>query len=61
MAKDYRPVTFPVMLDMAPYASLTKNRYPYQLAAGISHSAITKTIKPFHDVPQNIRPTDPIE
>jgi hypothetical protein len=37
MAKDCRRVAFPVMLDMTPYAFQTENRYPYQLAAFISH------------------------
>jgi hypothetical protein len=37
MAKDYRRVAFPVMLDMTSCAVQTKNRYPYQLAAIISH------------------------
>jgi hypothetical protein len=45
MVKDCRRVTFPIMLDMAPYAFMTKNGYPYQLAAGISHPAIPRTIK----------------
>jgi hypothetical protein len=45
MAKDCSSVTFPFMLDMAPYAFLTKNLHPYQLAAGISHPAISRTIK----------------
>jgi hypothetical protein len=45
MVKDCSRVTFPVMLDMAPYVFLTKNRYPYQLAAGTSHPAILITIK----------------
>jgi hypothetical protein len=37
MAKDYRHAAFPVMFDMNPYAVQTENRYPYQLAAVISH------------------------
>jgi hypothetical protein len=45
MVKDCSHVTFPVMLDMAPYAFLTKNWYLYQLAAGISHPAIPRTMK----------------
>jgi hypothetical protein len=45
MVKDCSPITFPVMLDMAPYAFLTKNCYPYQLAGGISDPAIPRTIK----------------
>jgi hypothetical protein len=36
MAKDCRRVTFPVMLDMTPYAFLTENCDPYRLAAVIS-------------------------
>jgi hypothetical protein len=39
MAKDCRRVAFPVILDMTPYAVQTENRYPYQLAAVISHLA----------------------
>jgi hypothetical protein len=45
MVKDCSRVPFPVMLDMALYAFLTKKWYPYQLAAGISHPAIPLTIK----------------
>jgi hypothetical protein len=45
MAKDCSHIAFPVMLDMAPYAFLTKHWSPYQLAAGISHPAIPRTIK----------------
>jgi hypothetical protein len=45
MVKEYGRVTFSTMLDMAPYASLTKIWYPYQLAPGISHPAIPRTIK----------------
>jgi hypothetical protein len=45
MVKDFSCVTFPVMLDMAPYTFLTKDWYLYQLAAGISHPAIPRTIK----------------
>jgi hypothetical protein len=37
MVKDCRRVAFPVMLDLTPYAVQTENRYPYQLAAVISH------------------------
>jgi hypothetical protein len=44
MMKYYSHVTFPVMLDMAPYTFLTKNWHPYQLVAGISHRAIPRTI-----------------
>jgi hypothetical protein len=45
MVKDCSCVTLPVMLDMDPCAFLAKNWYPYQLAAGISHPAIPRTIK----------------
>jgi hypothetical protein len=37
VAKDYRRLAFPVMLDMTPYAAKTENSYPYQLASVISH------------------------
>jgi ubiquitin C-terminal hydrolase len=37
MTKDCCRVAFPVMLDMISYAAQTENRYPYQLAAVISH------------------------
>jgi hypothetical protein len=37
MAKYCRRVAFPVMLNMTSYAIQTENRYPYQLAAVISH------------------------
>jgi uncharacterized UBP type Zn finger protein len=37
MVKDYCRAAFPVILDMTPYAVQTENRYPYQLAAIISH------------------------
>jgi hypothetical protein len=45
MVKDCSRATFPVMLDMAPYAFLTKKCCPYISAAGISHPAIPRTIK----------------
>jgi hypothetical protein len=45
MAKDCSRVTFPVTLDMVPYAFLTKTCSSYQLAAGISHPAVPRTIK----------------
>jgi hypothetical protein len=44
MVKDCTRVTFPVMLDMAPYAFLAKDCYPYQLTAGISHPAIRERL-----------------
>jgi hypothetical protein len=59
--KDYNRVTFPVILNMAPYAFLTKIWYPYQLAVGISHPAIPERLRSLHGIPQNIRPTDSIE
>jgi ubiquitin C-terminal hydrolase len=37
MVKDCLRATFPVILDMIPYAVQTKTRYRYQLAAVISH------------------------
>jgi hypothetical protein len=37
MAKYRRRVAFPVMLDMTPDVIQTESRYPYQLAAVISH------------------------
>jgi hypothetical protein len=45
MVQDYRRVALPVMHDMVPSALLTKNWYPCQLAAGISHLAIPRTTK----------------
>jgi hypothetical protein len=45
MAKDCNRVSFPVMLDMAPSALLTKNWHPYQLATGVSHPAMPRMIK----------------
>jgi hypothetical protein len=44
VVKDCR-VTFPVMLDMAPYPFVTKNWYLYRLAVGISHPVIPRTMK----------------
>jgi hypothetical protein len=35
--KDCRRVTFPIILDMTPYAVQTETRCQYQLAAVISH------------------------
>jgi hypothetical protein len=61
MVNDCSHVTFLVVFDMARYAFLTKNCCPYRLAAGISHPVIPGMIKVLHDVPQTIRPTDPIE
>jgi hypothetical protein len=45
MVKDYSRVTFPVMFDVAPCPFLTKNCSLYQLAGGISHPAVPRTIK----------------
>jgi hypothetical protein len=45
MLKVCSRATFPVMIDVAPYAFLTKSCYPCQLAADTSHSAIRRTIK----------------
>jgi hypothetical protein len=45
MVIDCSRITFPVTHDMAPYAFLTKNCYPDQLATGISHLVILITIK----------------
>jgi hypothetical protein len=45
LMKDCSHVTFPIMLDMAPYSFLTKNWCPYQLPAGISHPSVLRAIK----------------
>jgi hypothetical protein len=37
MEKDFRPITFPVMLDITPYAFQRRSPCKYQLAAVISH------------------------
>jgi ubiquitin C-terminal hydrolase len=37
MEKDFPPITFPVMLDMTPYAFQRRSLCNYQLAAVISH------------------------
>jgi hypothetical protein len=61
MVKYCSRVAFPVILEMAPYAFLARNCYPYQLAAGISHPAIPRTMKIITCRFSEYRPTDSIE
>jgi hypothetical protein len=62
MVKYYSRVTFPVMLDMAPYAFLAKKIVT--LINWLPECLIRQSrerINSLYDVPQNIRPTDSIE
>jgi hypothetical protein len=61
MVKDGRRVPFPIMLDMAPYAFLTKivTFINWLLAFLIRQSR--ERLRSLHNVPQNIWPTDSIE
>jgi hypothetical protein len=61
MVKDCGRVTFPVMLDMAPYAFLRKIGALIKWLSAFLTRQCRERLKSLSDIPQNIRPTDSIE
>jgi hypothetical protein len=61
MLKDCSRVTFPIMLDMAPYAFLTKIITLINWPPAVLTRQRRERLRSLHDVLQNIRPTDSIE
>jgi hypothetical protein len=61
MVKDRSRITFPVMLDIAPYAFLTKTDTFINWLPVFLTQQSRERLRPLHDALQNIRPTDSIE